>query len=392
MKKTKTPAKKAVKLKQLKDRSEARPSIVKPVTPPEKRIGFAFVGLGVLTLQQLLPAVASCKNVKITGLVSGDPKKAKIIAEQYGVPPTGIYNYENFDEIRDNPEIDVVYIVLPNSMHEEFTVRSAKAGKHVLCEKPLATSAAEARRMIAACKKANVKLMTAYRMQFEPFSTMIKEMIAEKKYGKTRIINSINIQNTGENHWRLDKELAGGGCLMDMGIYNINTTRFVLGEEPSSVLASTFATPGDKRFKEVEETVLFQMFFPSGTIANCTTSYGAANNKQLHCHADDGGKFVVDNAFAYGGLTFEEHYFKKGAAQVLKHSYGAEKNQFALEMDHMADCVMKNKNPYTPGEEGLQDHVIMEAIYKSAKTQRPVKLPVHKGKDLFRGDKPKLSV
>ena len=213
-------------------------------------------------------------------------------------------------------------------------------------------------------------------------------MIAKKKYGKMRIVNSINFQNTGTNHWRLDKEMAGGGCLVDLGIYNINTTRFILGEEPNMVLASTFSTPGDKRFKEVEETVLFQMFFPSGTVANCSTSYGVANNKQLHCHGDGGGKLVMDNAFAYGGLVFEESWFEKGAEQQLKHSYGAEKNQFALEMDHMAECVMKNKKPYTTGEEGLQDHIIMEAIYKSAKTSKPVKLKTENGKDIFRGTKP----
>lgn len=389
MSKKTAPAKKTIKLKQLKHKSEARPSKVKPITPPEKRVGFAFVGLGVLTLQQLLPAVAECKNVRIAGLVSGDPEKAAITAKQYGVPESCIYNYENFDDIKNNPDIDVVFIVLPNSMHEEFTIRSAKAGKHVLCEKPMATSVAGARRMIAACKKANVKLMVAYRMQYEPFATSIKEMIDKKKYGKTRIITSVNVQNTGSNHWRLDKKMAGGGCLMDMGIYNLNTTRFVLGEEPNMVLASTFSTPADKRFKEVEESVMFQLFFPSGTIANCTTSYGVANNKQFHCHCDDGGKLVMTNAFAYGGLTFEESYFEKGAEQKLTHSYGNEKNQFALEMDHMADCVMFNKVPYTKGEEGLQDHIIMDAIYRSARTKKPVKITSVMRKDAFRGSKPK---
>ena len=384
----KHPSKKSIKLKQLKDKSEARPSIVKPVTPPEDKIGFAFVGLGVLTLQQLLPAVASCQNVRIAGLVSGDPKKASIIAKQYGVPASGVYNYENFDDIKNNPDIDVIFIVLPNSMHEEFTIRSAKAGKHVLCEKPMATTVAGAKRMIAACAKARVKLMIAYRMQYEAYTTSVKEMIAKKKYGKTRIVESINFQNTGTNHWRLDKELAGGGCLMDMGIYNINTTRFILGEEPNKVLASTFATPNDKRFKEVEETVMFQMFFPSGTIANCATSYGAANGKHLNSFADNGGKFLIDNAFAYGGLVLEEGWFKEGAEQTLKHSVAKEKNQFAVEMDHMADCVKNNKQPYTKGEEGLQDQIIMEAIYKSAKTGKEVKLKEYKGKDVFRGTKP----
>jgi len=284
-----------------------------------------------------------------------------------------------------------VYIVLPNSMHEEFTIRSAKAGKHVLCEKPMATTVAAAQRMIDACKTAGRKLMIAYRIQYEPKNRQIKEWTRSQEFGKVRIINAFNAQNIGDpSQWRLKRALSGGGSLPDIGIYDLNTVRYLLGEEPESVLASIYTTPGDPRFKEVEETVMFQLFFPSGAMATNTCSYGVHQSRYYHCHTDKGTTFGLQNAFAYVGLEMDISQVKDQREWKSNPSFGAEKDQFALEIDHMSDCVLNNKTPFTPGEEGLQDHRIMDAIYESARTGQVVKLPKMTSKlDAFRGDAPK---
>lgn len=379
-----------VKFTPIKDSSEKKEGSVPSPMRPSKRIGYAFVGLGRLTLNQLLPAIAKCNYSKAVALVSGDGEKAKKVALQYGIDAKNIYNYANFDEIKNNPEVDVVYIVLPNGMHEEFTLRTAKAGKHVLCEKPLSVSSASAQKMVDACHKANVKLMTAYRIQYEPHNTLVKEWTRSEKKGKVKIIETFNAQNTADpTHWRHVKALSGGGALPDIGLYNLNTTRFILGEEPDSVLASMYSTPGDPRFKEVEESVLFQLFFPSGVVSSHVTSYGVHESRHYKCHTNKGATIGLKNAFAYNGQQLELSEVKDEMEYKSNPTFGAEKDQFTLVMDHMSDCVLNNKTPYTPGEEGVQDHKIMEAIYESAKTGKRVKLKRVDGTDVFRGDAPK---
>jgi predicted dehydrogenase len=356
---------------------------------PKKRIGFALVGLGNLTLGELMPAFGSCKYAKPVALVSGDAKKAARVAEQYGIDPKNIYNYKNFDRIRENKEIDAVYIVLPNSMHHEFTIRAAKAGKHVLCEKPMANSVKECEEMIAACKQAGKKLMVAYRIQYEPNNRMVKEWIRNKKYGNTKLIETINSQNIGDpGQWRLNKALSGGGALPDIGIYCLNTCRFLTGEEPEAVLASVYSTPNDERFREVEETVMFQLFFPSGIRANCTTSYGVHRARHYTVYGDKGAWFGMNPAFDYHGVQTEVAR-TEGKIEWKQQPRVSEKNQFALEMDHMALSILNDTQPYTPGEEGLQDCRIIEAIYASAREGKIVQLPRHTQKDVFRGTEPK---
>ncbi len=221
--------------------------------PPSKRLGFAIVGLGTLALGEILPAFAETKRCKPVALVSGSPNKAAEIAQQYGINPKNIYNYQNYDSIRNNPEVDVIYIVLPNSMHAEYTLRGAQAGKHILCEKPMATSPQECQQMIDACKQANKKLMVAYRIQYEPYNRAMMQIVRSKELGAVRMIGADNGQNQGGdlNQWRLKKALAGGGCLPDVGIYCLNTSRFLTGKEPIEISATMYSTPGDPRFKQV---------------------------------------------------------------------------------------------------------------------------------------------
>lgn len=378
-----------IKLPPLDDASERQ----KPAPPapmhPDKRVGYALVGLGHLTLDELLPAFAECKYSKPVALVSGDAAKAQKVAQQYGINPKNIYNYQNFDQVRNNKEVQVVYIVLPNSMHEEFTIRAAQAGKDVLCEKPMANSSAEAQRMIDACNKAGKKLMIAYRIQYEPKNAFIKSLVRSKEHGKVRLIEMFNAQNIANNNqWRLKKALAGGGALPDIGIYCLNTARYLTGEEPEWVMASMYNTPGDTRFKEVDESVLFQLRFPSGTLVNAATSYSVHESRRYRCLADSGAWFGLDPAFSYHGLQVEMSE-AKGKHDWRQHPEIPEKNQFALEIDHMSLCVLKNERPFTPGEEGLQDHKLMEAIYQSAKEGKTINLQKNAKQDSFRGTPPK---
>ena len=165
---------------------------------PDERVGFAVVGLGRLSLEQLLPAFAQCKKAKLTALVSGAPDKAKQVAAQYGISEKNIYDYQNYDKLKDNPDVQAIYIVLPNGMHREFVVRGAAAGKHILCEKPMATSSKECQEMIAACAEAGRKLMIAYRIQYEPYNRLVREMIKNKQFGDVKLIESVNGQRQGD--------------------------------------------------------------------------------------------------------------------------------------------------------------------------------------------------
>ncbi len=356
--------------------------------PEEQRVGYAIVGLGHLSLDEILPALAQCKKSKVTALVSGNREKALKVAKQYGVPEKNIYNYQTYDQLKDNPEVQAIYIVLPNGLHAEYTIRGAKAGKHILCEKPMANTPEECRQMIEACKQANRKLMIAYRIQYEPYHAMIRDSIRQKKFGKVKFIEATNAQYTANpSHWRHVKALAGGGSLPDIGLYCLNTIRYALGEEPTEVMGYQYSTPGDPLFKEVEENVTWQMRFPSGVLANCATAYAAHENRTYKVLAEKGW-MSMQPAFAYKGLSMKQSH-AEGPVEYNEEPKIAEKNQFALEMDHFSDCIQQDKKPFTPGEEGLQDHIIMEAIYQSAREGKPVKLQKYDKLDTFRGTEPK---
>src|SRR6266852_6971826 len=210
---------------------DAHAELVVP-DPPGKRLGWAIVGLGSLSINQILPAFAKCEKSKVVALVSGHPDKANKLALRYGVNPKNIYNYENYDSIKDNSEVDIIYIVLPNSMHAEYTIRGVQAGKHVLSEKPMANTPAECQSMIDAARKADRKLMVAYRLRYEPFTQEMIRMAREQELGPVKIIQTSAGFNIGDpNQWRLKKDMAGGGSLMDIGIYALQAARYISGEE-----------------------------------------------------------------------------------------------------------------------------------------------------------------
>ena len=362
-----------------------RPAAPPPAPmPPQSRVGFAVLGLGRLALEEILPAFAQSKRAKLVALISGTPDKAKLVAEQYGVAPEAVYGYGDWAKIGANPAIQAVYIVTPNALHREAALGAAAAGKHVLCEKPMATSAADCQAMIDACARAGRHLMVAYRCQYEPNNRAVEAMVRDKRYGAAMLYDAVNTQNmAAPTQWRFNKALAGGGALPDIGLYCLNGARFLSGEEPTEVYAHTFSTPGDPRFKEVEEQVSFTLRFPSGLVANCAASYGLHENRRLGLGMP-AAAIDFANAFAYTGQKLQIARREGDAEAVVDRRIPA-KNQFALELDHMAECVTTGRRPRTPGEEGLADQRIMEAIYRSAETGQPVSLPKVEGLDTTRG-------
>jgi predicted dehydrogenase len=340
---------------------------------PSDRIGYAIVGLGRLSLNQILPALAQCKYSRVTALVSGDRDKALKIARQYGVPERDVHDYSTFERLANNPRVQVVYIVLPNGMHAEFTVRAARIGKHVLCEKPMANSVAECQSMIDACQQAQKLLMIAYRSQYEAMDRMIVKMVREKKLGTLSEFIAGNSQNVGDpTQWRLKKALAGGGPLPDVGIYCLNAARFLTGEEPNEAIATVYRPDDDPRFKEVEQSVHFVLRFPSGITATCMASYGSHESRFFRLQGSQGWA-EMNPAFGYNALSMR-HGMRVDGKNATTEITVDPTNQFAHEIDHMSQCVLSDTRPHTPGEEGLQDQRVVEAIYKSARTGRPVQI------------------
>lgn len=327
-------------------------------TPPSgKKLGWALVGLGSLSTNQIAPAFAKCQHSKLVAVVTGTPEKGTKWQEKYGLSADQVYSYETFDKIIDNPAIDVVYIVLPNSMHHEFTIRAAKAGKHVFCEKPMANSVQECREMIAACEAAKRQLGIAYRCQFEPHHKEAIRFAREQVFGRLYHIDAAFGFTIGDPaQWRLRKKLAGGGALMDVGVYALQACRYLAGEEPVEVVALETKTDPVK-FAEVDETVTWSMKFPSGLTANCKTTYRFNGLDDVTAYAEK-GRFGLKPAYGYGG--------QKGWTSDPKIPFAfPATDHFGTEMDAFSAAILANQ-PFEPsGMEGLRDLQVVEAIYRS---------------------------
>jgi predicted dehydrogenase len=331
---------------------------------PKDKLGVALVGLGGYSTSQLAPALQQTENCYLAAIVTGTPAKEKLWADKYNIPKKNIYNYQNFDDISANQDIDIVYVVLPVSMHKEFTIRAAQAGKHVISEKPMAITSGDCEQMISACRKAGKKLSIGYRLRFDPFNREMMRLGQQKVYGKPFQIDCANgfVYKDDPNAWRLKKAMAGGGGLMDMGIYCIQAARYVTGEEPVYVTAREEKTKWDL-FKEVDETVFFDLEFPSGCIAKGTSSFNM-DVSSLQVKAEK-GEFGLSHAYWYSG---EEGQTPSGPMNFPKI------NQQVFQIDDFADCIMRNKNTIVPGEMGLQDIRIVEAIYRSVASGKKEKI------------------
>jgi predicted dehydrogenase len=329
-----------------------------------KKLGFALCGLGGLATDQIAPALQKTKNCRLTGIITGTPAEAVKWKTQYSIPDKSIYSYETMHRIAENPDIDVVYVLTPNALHLENTLVAARAGKHVFCEKPMEISVERCQQMIDAVKAAGRVLGVAYRCQFEPHHLECVRIARDKEFGALQLIDAHFSNNIEPSGWRLKRALAGGGPLMDLGIYALQATRYLTGEEPIWISGTTIQ--GDPaRFSEVEQSVLWQAKFPGGAVSHCSSSYNAAPIGYFRAIAERGW-FGLDPAFNYGG----NHGMRSdGKAIELPPT-----DQFAVEMDEFAQCILEKKPTKVPGEEGLRDVTVMMAIYESARTGRAIEL------------------
>lgn len=325
------------------------------------KVGYAVIGLGRIA-GHFMAGSRNSSNSQITALVSGHRNKAERIAAEYGIPSSSIYSYEDFDRIAENKNVQAVYVALPNSMHAEYTFRAAKAGKHVLCEKPMAISVSECEAMIAACKLAGVKLMIAYRCHYEPTNLRAIELIRGGKVGQVQVIESAFGFDIKQGEWRLSKKLAGGGPLFDVGIYALNACRYLTGEEPEGIAAFSSVIDRDGRFNEVEENVTWTMRFPSGIVTSCSTTYGAPMEGYFRVHGSKGW-LEVDEAFSYEGLHLRG---KLSGADIDEPNTARDPSQFQAEAEHFSHCIQNGLDPKSPGEEGLRDMRYITQIYKLA--------------------------
>ncbi len=320
------------------------------------RLGVALVGLGYYSTDLLAPALQLTKNCYLAGIVTGTPSKAEKWKQMYNIPDKNIYNYQNFESIANNPDIDVIYVVLPPSMHAEYVVRAANTGKHVWCEKPMAITVAECQTMIDACKKNKVKLSIGYRLQHEPNTQQVIKMSKEKPYGKIiKVEAKAGYFDPRTDHWK-QKKAMGGGAMYDMGVYPLNATRYSTGLEPVAVTSAKKSTTRPEIYKEVEETIEFDLEFPGGTTAHCETSFGKSmNDLMVNCEK---GWYKLSPFQAYNNIKGEASDGKKFDATIP--------NQQARQMDDDALAIINNKPVLVPGEEGLKDIRVVEAIHKAA--------------------------
>lgn len=348
----------------------AAPFISAGVTPVHaatsgRKLGVALCGLGGLSANQIAPALQKTSYCRLAGVITDSPAKARQWKSQYGIPERNIYGYETMQGLADNPDIDVVYVVTPNALHADHTIRAAKAGKHVFCEKPMEISVEKCQQMIDACKSAGRMLGIAYRCQFEPHHLECMRIARAREFGDLRVVEANFGFPIGDpKQWRLRRALAGGGSLMDVGIYALQATRYITGEEP--MLVSAIETKTDPvKFSEVDESIAWQAKFPSGVIANCSSSFNTSGLGRLRANAQRGW-FELDPAYNYNGI--------RGRRSDGKEIRLPEVDQFAAEMDDFAQCILNNKPTWVSGEEGLRDVKILMAIYESIKTGGVIKL------------------
>lgn len=329
----------------------------------DKKLNFALCGLGRYA-EYLAVGLQETKFCKLTGIITGTPEKAVKWKKQYNIPEKNIYNYQNFDEIINNKEIDLVYIVLPNALHKEYVIRAAKAGKHVIVEKPMAVSVKDCEEMIAVCKKANVQLAVGYRLHYEPYNMELKRLGQDKVFGQVRLVEASLGYNTGDSiDWHVKKALSGGGPLMNLGVYCVQAARYILGEEPISVTAQYGPVTNKAKYSEVEESITFQMNFMSGAVSTHSTTNNCGIDR-VYASAEK-GSFELSPAISYGPFVGKSSNGVMNFPQI---------NQQATQCDEISKVILSGQflPEHIKGEEGLKDLKVLEAIYKAADTGNKV--------------------
>ena len=332
----------------------------------KKKIRYGVVGLGHIAQVAILPAFPNArKNSVLSAVFSSDATKLDAIGRRHDVPIRA--SYDDFDKVCRSGDIDAVYIALPNHLHRDYTERAARAGIHVLCEKPMAATTADCEAMIGACRSANVKLMIAYRLHFERANLEAIDVLRSGAIGDVRFFSSEFSQDVREGDVRLQKE-KGGGALWDIGIYCINAARYLSAAEPVEVMATVASRP-DERFTEVEEMAAAQLHFPGDRLASLLCSFGAADVLSYRVVGTK-GDLRVEPAYAYAtGLAHELTVEGKTTSRRFPR-----RDQFAPELLHFSQCILEDREPEPSGLEGLIDVRIIEALYESARTKRSVRL------------------
>ena len=329
----------------------------------------AIMGIGTYGNIMARGLQASTK-AKLVGVVSGSPTKVKDWQTKYGIPDKNVYNYDNFEDIKNNPDIDAIYVIVPNFLHKPYVLRAAKTGKHVISEKPMGLNAKESQEMVDACKKAGVKLLVGYRMHFEPKNLEIIAMRNAGEFGKIKYFTGNGGFRIGDpTQWRLDKAKAGGGSMMDIGIYAVNGARYMIGEDPIWVTAQEVKSDPVKFKEGVDETIIFQLGFPGGAIAQCLSTYNM-NNVDRFLMIGEKGFAELQPANGYGPIKGKTH---KGDLTSVS---GGLPTQQTVQMDGMAGILLEGKTPVVPvdGEEAVKDSKIIDAIYEAVKTGKKVNL------------------
>lgn len=329
-----------------------------------KKLGVALVGLGGYATGQLASALQQTEHCYLAGIVTGSPSKIPVWKEKYNITDKNIYSYETFDDIKDNPDIDIIYVVLPNHLHAAYTIRGFEAGKHVICEKPMAVSVMECDEMIAAAEKAGRSLSIGYRLQYDPYNLEMVRLAKEKVYGELKTINAAFSIMPQKGEWRLDKTIAGGGPLMDVGIYCLQAVCYITGMEPVAVTAQTFPVSDTGKFIDIEEAIEWQMEMPGGLVAACRTSY-TEDTGFLKVTAANGW-FELNPSYNYNGLQLKTSDGKKFDLPPF--------SQQAKQLDGIAQSIKNNQPSKVPGQMGRRDMKIIASIYEAMHTSKRVKM------------------
>ena len=328
-------------------------------------IRYAVVGLGHIAQVAVLPAFAHARrNSRLTALVSDDATKRRLLSKRYRVP--AVFSYAEYEKCLE--QVDAVYIALPNHLHAEYTIRAARTGVHVLCEKPMAVTAGECRRMIDACRRNRVKLMVAYRLHFEEINLKAVDLVRRGRIGEPKFFNSSFAMTVRANDIRTKKDM-GGGTLYDIGVYCINAARYLFRAEPTEVVAIT-VNSGTAKLREIDESTGALMRFDGERVAAFVTSFNSSDVASYRIVGTK-GQLVVDPAYEYAeGLSYELTVNGRTTRKRV-----GKRDQFAAELLYFSDCIQRNREPEPSGHEGLQDVRVVEALYRSARTGKAVRLP-----------------
>jgi glucose-fructose oxidoreductase len=334
-----------------------------PTTTPAKKLGVALVGLGGYATGELRPALAQTQWCKLMGVVTRRPEVGAQWAKEVGFPAQNVYNYDTMAKMADNPDIDIVYVVTPNGLHAEHVIKAAKAGKHVICEKPMANTVAECDAMLAACRDAKRTLSIGYRLHFDPYHKEMVRLATDPNFGPFTKLSGENGFTLNGDQWRIHHPLSGGGPLMDMGIYVVHAACMAANANPIAVTAKEHPKTRPNIFVDVEEALDWTMEFPGGAVATCQTSYVKNFG---HFHAE-GAKGWIDfpSAFGYSGIRMNTSNGPVTFPPIF---------QQAAHMDGIAQAILDKKDSPVPGELGRRDMVIIEGIYRAAASGQRVEL------------------